>query len=69
VLTVDVDLVVIGGGISKLGPRLLGGVDAIFTAWGAQSPFIQSLELPSRLRVLPADSPVAALGSAYLGGN
>ena len=69
VLTVDVDLVVIGGGISRLGPRLLGGVDAIFAAWGAQSPFIQSLELPSRLRVLPADSPVAALGAAYLGSN
>jgi glucokinase len=69
VLTVDVDLVVIGGGISRLGPRLLGGVDAIFAAWGAQSPFIHSLELPSRLRVLPADSPVAALGAAYLGSN
>ena len=69
VLTVDVDLVVIGGGISRLGPRLLGGVDSIFAAWGAQSPFIQSLELPSRLRVLPADSPVAALGAAYLGSN
>jgi len=69
VLTVDVDLVVIGGGISRLGPRLLDGVDAIFAAWDEQSPFIQSLELSQRLRVLPADSPVAALGAAYLGSN
>lgn len=69
VLTVDVDLVVIGGGISRLGDRLLGGVDEIFTAWGAQSPFIESLELRSRLRLLPADTPVAALGAAWLGGN
>jgi glucokinase len=69
VLTVDVDLVVIGGGISRLGDRLLGGVDDIFAAWGSQSPFIESLELRSRLRVLPADTPVAALGAAWLGGN
>jgi glucokinase len=69
VLTVDVDLVVIGGGISRLGDRLLGGVDDIFAAWGAQSPFIESLELRSRLRLLPADTPVAALGAAWLGGN
>jgi len=69
VLTVDVDLVVIGGGISRLGPRLLGGVDDIFAGWAANSPFIQSLELPSRVRLLPEGSPVAALGAAYLGGR
>jgi len=69
VLTVDVDLVVIGGGISRLGPRLLDGVDAIFDGWAASSPFIKSLELPSRVRLLPEGSPVAALGAAYLGGR
>jgi len=69
VLTVDVDLVVIGGGISRLGPRLLGGVDEIFDGWAANSPFIASLDLPSRVRLLPEGSPVAALGAAYLGGR
>ena len=69
VLTVDVDVVVIGGGISRLGPRLLGGVDAIFDGWASNSPFIRSLELPSRVRLLPEGSPVAALGAAYLGGR
>jgi predicted NBD/HSP70 family sugar kinase len=67
VLTVDVELVVVGGGISKLGDRLLGGVGEIFASWSAQSPFIESLELPARLRVLPEDAPVAALGAAWLG--
>jgi len=69
VLTVDVDLVVIGGGISRLGPRLLGGVNEIFDGWAANSPFIASLDLPSRVRLLPEGSPVAALGAAYLGGR
>ena len=69
VLTVDVDVVVIGGGISRLGDRLLGGVEQIFSAWEAQSPFIHSLELGSRLRLIPDGAPVAALGAAWLGGN
>ena len=69
VLTVDVDLVVIGGGISHLGDRVLGGVGSILEAWGAQSPFIDSLDLPSRMRRLPEGTPVAALGAAYLGSN
>ncbi|MGV8885951.1 MAG: ROK family protein [Microbacteriaceae bacterium] len=69
VLTVDVDVVVVGGGISHLGDRVLGGVGEILAAWGAQSPFIDSLELPSRLRRLPEHTPVAALGAAFLGSN
>jgi len=69
VLTVDVDSVVIGGGVSRLGDRLLGGVDEIFRSWAAQSPFIESLELSSRVRLLPESAPVAALGAAYLGAR
>ena len=68
VLTVDVDLVVIGGGISSLGDRVMGGVNEIFAAWSAQSPFIDSLGLAERIRILPEGAPVAALGAAYLGG-
>ena len=68
VLTVDVDLVVIGGGISSLGDRVMGGVNEIFAAWSAQSPFIDSLGLAERIRILPDGAPVAALGAAYLGG-
>jgi glucokinase len=68
VLTVDVDLVVIGGGISSLGDRVMGGVRDVIAAWGAQSPFIHSLGLAERIRLLPAGAPVAALGAAHLGG-
>lgn len=67
-LTVDVDVIVIGGGLSTLGPRLMGGVEGVLDGWAAQSPFIQSLDLPGRIRVLADDQPVAALGAAYLGG-
>ncbi|WP_411700051.1 ROK family protein [Conyzicola sp.] len=68
VLTVDVDLVVIGGGISSLGDRVMGGVGEIFDEWGAQSPFIRSLGIADRVRLLPEGAPVAALGAAHLGG-
>jgi glucokinase len=67
VLTLDVDLIVIGGGLSRLGDRLIGPVSEVFDGWGQRSPFIASLELTERVRVLPADVPVAALGAAHLG--
>ncbi len=67
VLTVDVDLVVIGGGLAKLGPRLMDGVQLVIEGWEAQSPFIRSLELARRVTLIPSDSPVAALGAAHLG--
>jgi glucokinase len=69
VLTVDVDLVVIGGGLSKLNNRLLDGVQSVIEEWEAQSALIQSLELRNRVRLIPADAPVAALGAAHLGAR
>ena len=69
VLTVDVDLVVIGGGLSKLNDRLLDGVQSVIEEWEAQSALIQSLELRNRVRLIPADAPVAALGAAHLGAR
>ena len=68
VLTVDVDLVVVGGGLARLGDRLLDGVHDVIAEWEAKSPFIASLELFERIRTLPVESPVAALGAAHLGG-
>lgn len=69
VLTVDVDLVVIGGGLSRLGDRLLDGVRAVVDEWEAKSPFITSLELGARIALVPVDAPVAALGAAHLGAG
>jgi glucokinase len=67
VLTVDVELVVIGGGLSRLGERLMTPVNDVFARWGELSPFVASLDLAGRVRVLPGDVPVAALGAAHLG--
>lgn len=69
VLTVDVDTVVIGGGLSQLGDRLLGDVHQVLEDWGRDSPFLASLALPQRVRLVPAGSPVAALGAAIVGGT
>ncbi len=67
VLTVDVDDVVIGGGISRVGEPLLTGVRAVIADWEAASPFVASLGLADRLRLLPPDFPAAAVGAAFVG--
>ncbi|HEY2643621.1 MAG TPA: ROK family protein [Galbitalea sp.] len=69
VLTVDVELVVIGGGISTMGDVLLTAVRQVFSEWESSSPFIASLELGDRLRILPPDIPTAATGAAWLGAT
>src|SRR5690606_17787184 len=67
VLTVDVDDVVIGGGISRIGEPLLAGVRGVIAQWEAESPFLASLGLAGRLRLLPVDFPAAAVGAAFVG--
>jgi hypothetical protein len=67
VLTVDVDLMVIGGGISTLGAPLFDGVRAVLDGWAAASPFLASLELADRVEPLPAGFPAAAVGAALVG--
>ncbi|MCI2957908.1 ROK family protein [Agromyces atrinae] len=67
VLTTDVETVVVGGGLSALGDRLLIGVRATLARRAAQSPFIASLRLPDRVRLLPAGFPAAAVGAALVG--
>jgi glucokinase len=67
VLTVDVDSVVIGGGISSLGDPLLSRVREVLTGWAAASPFLASLDLADRVRLLPPGFPAAAVGAALVG--
>jgi glucokinase len=69
VLTVDVDLVVIGGGISTMADALLDPVLAVIAQWESDSPFIESLELGSRIRILPPNAQTAATGAAWLGAT
>jgi predicted NBD/HSP70 family sugar kinase len=67
VLTTDVGVVVIGGGLSALGDELLGGVRRVLDEWSQQSPFLASLGLSGRVRVLPPGFPAAAVGAALVG--
>lgn len=67
VLTVDVDSVVIGGGLSSLGPLLLDEVRAVLATWEAASPFLASTGLSERVVIVPTDFPAAAVGAALVG--
>ncbi len=67
VLTVDVDSVVIGGGLSSLGPVLLDDVRAVLASWEAASAFLASTHLSERVAIVPVDFPAAAVGAALVG--
>jgi len=67
VLTVDVDSVVIGGGLSSLGPVLLDDVRAVLASWEAESAFLASTKLSERVAIVPVDFPAAAVGAALVG--
>jgi glucokinase len=69
ILTADVETVVIGGGLSHLGERLLDDVLGVLSSWSATSPFVASLELGSRVQLVPNDFPAAAVGAALVGGT
>jgi glucokinase len=66
-LSVDPRTVVLGGGVAQLGEPLLTAVTAALRRQTADSPFLASLDLAGRVRVVPADHPVAAVGAALLG--
>ncbi|WP_231505286.1 ROK family protein [Cellulomonas sp. URHE0023] len=67
VLTADVDLVVIGGGVSALGQPLLRAVRGELERQAQSSPFLASMGLAARVSLAPADVPVGAVGAALLG--
>ena len=67
VLTVDVDSVVIGGGLSSLGTSLLHDIVVVLEGWEYASPFLASIELSRRMQLVPADFPAAAVGAALVG--
>jgi glucokinase len=66
-LSVDPATIVLGGGVSHLGARLVEAVGDALRAQAASSPFLASLDLAARIRVVPDDQPVAAIGAALLG--
>lgn len=66
VLTADVDVVVLGGGVSHLGERLLGPVRTALRAAASGSAFLASLDLADRVAPVPSGAPVGAVGAALL---
>jgi predicted NBD/HSP70 family sugar kinase len=66
-LAVDPRAVVIGGGVAALGEPLRLAVAEALRRQAVGSPFLASLDLAGRLRVVPPGMPVAALGAALLG--
>lgn len=69
VLTADVEVVVLGGGVTALGDRLMTDVAAELAASAETSPFMRSLRLDERVELLPSGSPAAALGAALIGAH
>ncbi|MCS5721132.1 ROK family protein [Herbiconiux sp. CPCC 203407] len=67
VLTLDVEIVMIGGGLSNLGPWLLDEVRRVLASWAVESPFLASLGLDERVLLVPAGFPAAAVGAALVG--
>jgi glucokinase len=67
VLTADVDIVVLGGGVTGLGERLMADVAAELSASAEASTFMRSLRLSERVELLPPGSAAAALGAALVG--
>ena len=66
VLTADVDVVVLGGGVSHLGERLHAPVRAALRQAAAGSTFLTSLDLARRVVAVPDGDPVGAVGAALL---
>lgn len=69
VLAADVDVVVLGGGLTALGDRLMGDVRRELAGSATDSAFLRSLHLHDRVELLPAGSPAAALGAALVGAS
>ncbi len=69
VLSVDVQTVVIGGGISSLGDPLLVGIRGALDGWSHASQFLASLRLSERVRLVPPGTPVSAVGAAFVGAT
>ncbi len=67
VLTCDVEMVVLGGGVTDLGDELLDAVVAALGRQAAGSPFLAALQLPDRVAIVPPGSAVAAIGAALVG--
>jgi predicted NBD/HSP70 family sugar kinase len=65
-LAVDPRTIIIGGGVAQLGEPLLAAVTAALRAQASTSPFLAALDLAARVRLIPAEVPVGAIGAAMI---
>jgi predicted NBD/HSP70 family sugar kinase len=65
-LAVDPATIIIGGGVANIGEPLLASVTVALHAQAATSPFLSALDLASRVRLLPGQVPVGAIGAALI---
>jgi glucokinase len=63
VLTLDVDVVALGGGVGELGEPLVRQLQRWLAAEAARSPLLATLRIGDRVRLVPAGSPVGELGA------
>jgi len=68
-LAVDPAAIIIGGGVAHVGEPLLAAVTAALRSQAAVSPFLAALGLADRLRRLPGQLPVGAIGAALIGNT
>jgi predicted NBD/HSP70 family sugar kinase len=66
-LVIDPSVIILGGGVTDLGEPLLAAATAALRAQAAGSPFLAALDLASRIRLLPGQLPVGAIGAALIG--
>ena len=66
VLTLDVEVIAVGGGMSRIGQLLLDGIGRAIERSANESAFIAHLDIAERIELAPDDLPVAALGAALI---
>jgi predicted NBD/HSP70 family sugar kinase len=63
-LTFDPSTIYIGGGLSALGQPLLSGIRRELALSSAQSPFLATVALGHRIRLVPPGLPIGSAGAA-----
>jgi predicted NBD/HSP70 family sugar kinase len=63
-LTVDPDMVVLGGGVAEAGPGLLEAIVNALVERAEAAPVLAAMGLADRVTVVPCGVPVGALGAA-----
>ena len=62
--SVDPRLIILGGGMAKTGEPLVEVITAELRRRESQCRFLETLDLPARLRLAPVGQPVGAIGAA-----